>query len=105
MFDSVGYSVAMALDVLLERTSGEWQRTMSAYRAAFRETDGSPTPENLPLLREQFKRCSAPGAYDDPDGWKLAPWIEAWSRGASPREARRSVRRHPGQSWDTAPNE
>ncbi|MFC6153176.1 hypothetical protein [Nocardioides yefusunii] len=65
------------------------ERTHQAYLAAWsqRTDDGS-----IDVLRESFKQHSAPGAYVDPDGEALAPWIEAWHEGLAPQEARRSVR-------------
>ena len=69
-----------------------WRRTYDAYKDAWRSTSNS-TRESDDRLRSAFKAQSAPGAYTDPDGELLAPWLSAWRQQLPPRQARRAVRR------------
>lgn len=77
-------------DSFLQRSPGEQRRAFDAYRKAWRSTR---PPRDINALRDEFKEQSVPGAYVDPDGSKLAPWLLAWHEGLAPREARRFVRR------------
>lgn len=79
-------------DLFGERHSG-LKPLHTAYRTAYRKAHRCPMPENQQVLRDQFVHDAVPGAYADPDGRVLGPWLEAWCDGASPRQALRRARR------------
>lgn len=93
MFELVGFLVGSVIDILFFQGSSAKRRTYEAYRDAWKRSGKHATPQNLDLLRQQFKDHSAPGAYTEPDGPALTPWIAAWESNQRPRAALRTVRR------------
>lgn len=79
-------------DALLLRGPNADRRTYEAYSITAKKFDlGSD--DGLQALREAFKARSAPGAYTDPDGPTLRPWLESWRAGRPARVARRFANR------------
>lgn len=79
---------AGVVDAFLFRGPNADRRTFEAYRSTARKFELGST-EGLLALRDAFKQHSAPGAYADPDGAALRPWLESWVAARSPRAARR----------------
>jgi hypothetical protein len=67
------------------------RRTYDAYVHAWRVNGERASAADVEVLRESFKEHSAPGAYIEPDGEPLAPWLAAWRAGLTPRAARSAV--------------
>lgn len=88
----VGGAFIGLVEALVFRGSTPMRRTYESYVKAWREAGGAPVYNNSHLLRDQFKQHSAPGAYFDPDGAALTPWLDAWNAGLKPRDALRKAR-------------
>lgn len=87
MLDAFIWLLAGLLDGLISREPSPQRRAYEAYREAWKENGRQADLDGLELLRTKFKEHSAPGAYVDPDGAPLAPWIAAWRAGLAPRNA------------------
>ena len=92
MIEALGSLILSLLDAFLFRGPNADRRTYEAYAATARKYPLA-SEDGLIALREEFKLRSAPGAYTDPDGPALRPWIDSWRAGQSPRSARRTANR------------
>lgn len=88
MFDFLVSLLIGVVDAFLFRGPNANRRTFDAYRSTARKFELGQA-DGVLALRDAFKQHSAPGAYTDPDGAALRPWVESWLAARSPRAARR----------------
>ena len=88
MFDAFLTALSWCVDAFLFRGASSNRRTYNAYAETARKFQVG-SADGLAALRDAFKAHSAPGAYADPDGVSLQPWIASWQDARTPRQARR----------------